>query len=233
MLGTLALVAIGELAASRLARSQVETESSPPIIEGCVDLDTGRLRIAVSPAPCTAGEQSIEWPQLPDAAPAHLVRGCVAPNSGALTLYRWRGRFGRQTPTGAIGPPGCAPGQLALDWAVLVIDGDTNSLRVCVNRSSRRARVVDPMRRCRSTEVSARWQLSGGGDGVLVGPTGPIGPVGPTGDAGLTGATGTPGPTGPTGATGATGTTGAGGPSGPPGPAGPARGATGAPRRHA
>src|SRR4029450_3315960 len=214
MLGTLALVAIGELAASRLARSQVETESSPPIIEGCVDLDTGRLRIAVSPAPCTAGGQSIEWPQLQDAAPAHLVRGCVAPNSGALTLYRWRGRFGRQTPTGAIGPPGCAPGQLALDWAVLVIDGDTNSLRVCVNRSSRRARVVDQMRRCRSTEISIRWQSI---DGGLAGPSGPTGPIGPAGEMGPTGATGTPGATGATGPTGATGATGAPGASGSPG----------------
>ena len=205
-IGTLAFVALAQLAAPRLTRAQVDVESAPPPIEGCVNVDSGRLRIAVPAAPCGADEQSIEWPSLQSDAPAHLVRGCVAPNTGALTLFRWRGRFGAQTATGAIGPPVCEPGRLAIDWATLVIEGDSSN--PCVRESELAAR---PHRRSHATvpfdgaldEVAALWRRRG-----LGGPTGPVAPLDRPATRDRPEPAGMPGATGPTGATGATGTTG-------------------------
>src|SRR5262245_32399511 len=90
-----------------------------------------------SECPCTAAAHSIEWPQLLDVAPAGLVRGCVEPNTGTLALFRW-----------GFGPPSCKLGQLAYDWAILVIGEEEHEIRACVIPASGRARVVDPVQPC-------------------------------------------------------------------------------------
>jgi hypothetical protein len=106
------------------ALGEAESLAQSTVIEGCVDPTSARLRIATANAPCASGEIVLQWPALQDAAPAHLVRGCVSRNTGQLKQFRWRGRFGRTTATGAAGPPVCKGGQEVFDWAVLVIDGD-------------------------------------------------------------------------------------------------------------
>lgn len=217
MASIVALVATACLAVLHLDQADARDESAPTI-QGCADLETGRLRIAVADAPCTSAEQALVWPQLQAGAPAHLVRGCVAPSTGALTLHRWRGRFGGTSETGEIGPPACDPGRLVFDWATLVIAGDASDIRVCVNRRSGRGRVVDRMRRCLAREMSLTWQPAQEGP---VGPTGPTGAIGPQGVQGPSGPTGPTGPTGPSGEVGATGPTGGTGGTGATGPAGP------------
>jgi hypothetical protein len=134
------------------AQGQIESPESLLTIEGCVNRASGRLRFAVPTAPCTTAEKSIEWPQLQDVAPANLVRGCVEPSSGALALFRWRGPLGVPSAPGTIGPPPCDPGLLAFDWAVLVVGGDENEIRVCANRQGR-ARVVGRIEPCRPNEI--------------------------------------------------------------------------------
>src|SRR5262245_22780311 len=105
---SVAIVLAACLAPSDRAQAQeFESASGLPTITGCVNSTSGRLRFAVPNLPCTNAEQSIEWPQLLDVAPANLVRGCIEPSTGALTLFRW-----------GFGPPVCASGLVAYDWAV-------------------------------------------------------------------------------------------------------------------
>jgi hypothetical protein len=79
-------------------------------------------------------------------------------------------------------------------------------LHACAARKDGALRIVSAAAKCRRSERSVRWNV-----------TGPTGPVGTAGAAGKAGPPGPVGPTGPTGATGAKGEAGATGPRGPKG----------------
>jgi hypothetical protein len=107
--------------------------------------------------------------------------------------------------------------------------GDRSKVHACINKETRRVRIVGPNKPCKAGERARHWAIRGpagpagadGADGAdgATGPTGPSG--GPTGPTGATGATGPMGETGPAGADGADGATGPTGPSGATGPMGP------------
>jgi Lamin Tail Domain/Collagen triple helix repeat (20 copies) len=90
---------------------------------------------------------------------------------------------------------------------------EASVIHACRHRSTGQLRfVVDPSR-CRRSERSLSWSVTG--------PAGPQGPPGPQGDPGAPGAAGPPGPEGPAGPPGAKGDPGPRGEPGPPGDPGP------------